>query len=96
MKFPPNIILNFHAISNQEWFEGILKIVNRLYNIVSYNEVEAYYYENKKFKNSCHITFDDGHISFYEKIYPLLKKYNIPVSIFVSPKVIKEQKNFWF
>ncbi len=96
MKVLSNIILNFHAIEDEKWFEGILKIVNRLYNIVSYDEVEAYYYEDKKLKNACHITFDDGHISFYEKVYPLLKRYNIPVSIFVSPKIIKEKTNFWF
>lgn len=96
MKFLPNIILNFHAIEDEKWLEGILKIVNKLYNIVSYNEIEAYYYDNKKLKNACHITFDDGHISFYEKVFPLLKKYHVPASIFVSPKIIVERKNFWF
>ena len=34
------------------------------------------------------ITFDDGYLSIYENAYPLLKSYNFPFTIFVSPKAI--------
>ena len=96
MKFLPNIILNFHAIHNIAWFESLLKAILRLYNPVSYEEVSNYYLEGKSLKHACHLTFDDGHISFYEKVFPLLQKYNVPVSIFVSPKIVTERSNFWF
>jgi len=96
MKFLPNIILNFHAIHNIVWFESLLKTILRLYNPVSYEEVSNYYLEGKSLKHACHLTFDDGHISFYEKVFPLLQKYNVPVSIFVSPKIVTERSNFWF
>ena len=96
MKFLPNIILNFHAIKDPKWFEHILKIIQRLYHPVSYEDIENYYRNGKTLKHACHITFDDGHISFYETVFPLLKQYNIPASIFVSPKVITERTNFWF
>lgn len=96
MKIFPNIILNFHAIKEPKWFEHILKIIQRLYHPVSYEDIENYYRNGKTLKHACHITFDDGHISFYETVFPLLKQYNIPASIFVSPKVITERTNFWF
>lgn len=96
MKFLPNIILNFHAIHNIVWFESLLKTILRLYNPVSYEEVSNYYLVGKPLKHACHLTFDDGHISFYEKVFPLLQKYHVPVSIFVSPKIITERGNFWF
>lgn len=96
MKLLPNIILNFHAIKDPKWFEHILKIIQRLYHPVSYEDIENYYRNGKTLKHACHITFDDGHISFYETVFPLLKQYNIPASIFVSPKVITERTNFWF
>lgn len=28
--------------------------------------------------------------------FPLIKKHQIPVSIYVSPQIIKSGKNFWF
>jgi len=96
MKIFPNIILNFHAIKDPKWFEHILKIIQRLYHPVSYEDIENYYRNGKTLKHACHITFDDRHISFYETVFPLLKQYNIPASIFVSPKVITERTNFWF
>jgi len=96
MKLLPNIILNFHAIKDPEWFEHMLKIIQYLYHPVSYEDIENYYRNGKTLKHACHITFDDGHISFYDTVFPLLKQYNIPTSIFVSPKVITERTNFWF
>jgi peptidoglycan/xylan/chitin deacetylase (PgdA/CDA1 family) len=96
MKLLPNIILNFHAIKDPHWFEDILKIIKRFYNPISYEDIENYYLQGKKINHACHITFDDGHISFYKTVFPLLKKYNISASIFVSPRVISERVNFWF
>jgi peptidoglycan/xylan/chitin deacetylase (PgdA/CDA1 family) len=96
MKLLPNIILNFHAIKEPKWFENILKIIQRLYNPVNYEDIENYYLNGKTLKHACHITFDDGHVSFYNVVFPLLKKHNIPASIFVSPKIITERTNFWF
>lgn len=44
----------------------------------------------------CHITFDDGHISFYQNAYPVLKDLGITATLFISPKVITSEKNYWF
>ena len=96
MKLLPNIILNFHAINDSQWFENILKIIKRLYKPISYEDVENFYLQGEMIKHACHITFDDGHLSFYEIVFPLLKRHNIPASIFVSPKVISDKINFWF
>lgn len=96
MKFLPNIILNFHAIKDPKWLENILLIIKRLYNPMSYEDLGDYYSKRKEIKHGCHITFDDGHISFYDTVFPLLQKYNIPASIFVSPNVISNRINFWF
>lgn len=91
-----NIVINFHKIENTEWLERVFNLIRKYYTLIPINDIEQYYYHNKKLENSCHITFDDGDISFYNIVFPLLKKYKIPVSIYVSPLVSKEQKNFWF
>jgi peptidoglycan/xylan/chitin deacetylase (PgdA/CDA1 family) len=46
--------------------------------------------------NSCHITIDDGDKSFYDIVFPILRKYNVPASIYISPKICKEESNYWF
>lgn len=47
-------------------------------------------------RNACLITIDDGDKSFYNVIYPILKKYNVPAVLFVSPEAIINNNNFWF
>lgn len=96
MKFLPNTILFFHEVNDQKWLTNIIELLIKNYNIIGLQELENYYYEKKELKNSCHITFDDGDITFYKNVLPIIKKYKIPVSTYVSPLIAKEGKNFWF
>jgi peptidoglycan/xylan/chitin deacetylase (PgdA/CDA1 family) len=91
-----NRIINYHGIKNSSWFEDTLIILKSRYNMVSIDEIEDFYYNRGNLKNACHITFDDGDISFYNMVYPILKRHNIPATIFVSPNMCLEKKNFWF
>lgn len=92
-----NVIINFHKITNRLWFENTLINLKKYYTIVPIHEIESYFYNRQKhLHNVCHITFDDGDVTFYEIIYPLLKRYDIPVSLFVSPYVISTGANYWF
>lgn len=95
-KMLPNTILNFHAIYDNGWMDSTFEFLKRNYNIVSLTDIENYYYSDRELKNACHITFDDGDISFYTKVFPLLKKHNISASIYVSPLMAMERRNFWF
>ena len=96
MKILPNTIVYLHEIHDPKWLDNVFASLRRNYHIIRIEELEEYYYNNRNLKNSCHITFDDGDSSFYNKAYPIIKKYKIPVSIFVSPLMAKERKNFWF
>jgi|SRR5690625_323018 len=92
----PNTCINLHVIQDKGWFEMLVKQLKKMYSMVSIEELYSYYYEGIPLKNACHITFDDGDRSVYEKAFPILKKYNVPASIYVSPKSIVRQENFWF
>ena len=96
MKVLQNTIINFHKIYDKEWMESVLLFLSNIYNIVSLQDIESYYYHKKPLHNCCHITFDDGDRSFYTIVYPLIKKFQLPVSIYVSPKIVKTGENFWF
>lgn len=96
MKIFNNVIVNLHAVEDAKWLEKVFIFLKRHFNMVSYQDIEDYYYKDKKLTHSCLITFDDGDKSFYTHAFPLLKKYNIPAVVFVSPKATTEQINFWF
>lgn len=96
MKILPNTIINFHAIYDHEWMDSTFELLKRHYNVVPIAEIESLYFKGRQLKNACHITFDDGDTSFYTKVFPLLKKHNIPASIYVSPLMARERRNFWF
>lgn len=41
------------------------------------------------------ITADDGWVSQYHYLYPIVRKYQIPVTLFIYPEVISEGKHFY-
>jgi peptidoglycan/xylan/chitin deacetylase (PgdA/CDA1 family) len=92
----PNTVINFHVIKDVEWMEKVLILLKKYYTFVSASELEEFYNGEKALINACHITVDDGDISVYYHLFPLIKKYNIPISIYVSPFSTRSGKNFWF
>lgn len=90
------LVLAFHKEENSELFESILLALKAGYSLVSAARLEQLLSEGISTSNVCHITFDDGLQSFYTVVFPLLKKHNIPVSLFVSPEIIQTGDNFWF
>lgn len=44
----------------------------------------------------CIITFDDGWLDNYTNAYPILKKYNIPGTIFLPLEFVDNSEDFWF
>lgn len=96
MKILPNTIITLHEINDPKWLNNVIISLKNNYNIVGVEDIENYYYNNINLKNACHLTFDDGDLSFYNNILPLIKKHKIPVSTYVSPMIAKERRNFWF
>ena len=91
-----NKIINFHDVKNRTWFENTLNILKSRFKLVSINDIEDYFYNGKILIDCCHLTIDDGDKTFYNVIYPVLKKMNVPATLFVSPKICSAPSNFWF
>ena len=76
---------------NESNFEAQLKFLKSNYCITrcddDFNNFE---------KRTVALTFDDGYVDFYSKAYPLLKKYNIPATVFVTTGNIGSDKEFWW
>lgn len=90
-----NLIVHFHSLDDPIWFERVISLLQSKYTFVDLNYFRNLNGRTAK-KGFCHITFDDGHRSFYTLAYPILKTYNVPTTVFVSPKSIINQGNFWF
>jgi len=86
----------YHAVKDIAWFVQTIELLKKFYEIIPIEDVDAYYSHNKIYKSTCVLSFDDGDESFYNAVFPVLKKLNIPAVLYVSPKKILERKNFWF
>lgn len=91
-----NFIFYLHDEPSTETFERKLLWFKKRYNLVSNKEIEQCLLEGKTLHNACHLTVDDGWLSTYRVIFPVIKKYSIPITIFVSPEIAKTGRNFWY
>lgn len=92
---PDSDLDNFNYINTPQSFEENVKtILEDGYTIISMNELDkAIRGKTELPSNPMLITFDDGYYSNYEYIYPILKKYNIKASIFVTTDKIGKEIN---
>jgi len=83
-------------ISTPEKFEkDMLCILEEGYTFVSLDRVIDYKNGLKGLPEKCVVlTFDDGYTSNYTLIYPILKKYNIPATIFVVGDMMDAPHHF--
>lgn len=74
-------------------FEDILLLLKKHYTILPITDL----FEKpvSELKNACFITFDDGYKDYLDYAYPILKKHNIPSSIFVLPHQISNNGHIW-
>ena len=91
-----NFVYYYHDVSSGAEFEKTIRTITRKYKIVSARELYDYLCGKTSLKNSCVFTIDDGWLSTYKYVFPVIKKFNIPITIFVSPKMVKEAGNFWY
>lgn len=74
-----------------EHFEIQMKYIKENYNIIKFEDDWS-----RVDRKSIVITFDDGYIDNYRYAIPILKKYNIPATFFVSTDNIDTRDEFWW
>jgi len=78
-------------------FEKQIKYLKKTHKILSLKETCEIINEKKRFpKRGVVITFDDGYKDNYKNAFPILKKYKIPATIFLTTGHIGKEKIFWW
>jgi peptidoglycan/xylan/chitin deacetylase (PgdA/CDA1 family) len=101
-------ILLYHRVGpqNDNWslkplspqsFEKQMEYFYRNYEILPLDRLVQYIQQGKPLREKAVvITFDDGYKDNYLYAYPILKKYHIPATIFLTTGHIGSSKLFWF
>lgn len=101
-------ILIYHRVcpKKDEWsleplspesFETQMKYFTQNYEILSLDKLVQYTKSGKSFpEKAVVVTLDDGYKDNYLYAYPVLRKYNIPVTIFLTTGYIGGSEPFWW
>lgn len=90
-------ILLFHDL-DFNYCETIFNFLLKNYNIIHLQDyIEAVKNNNytKIPEKALIITFDDGHINNY-KLLPAIKKFSLPITIFLCTGIINTNRKYWF
>lgn len=79
-----------------ETFEKQLQYVKRHFHPVTMSELaDEVYEQNHTVPNRVVITIDDGYQDFYQYAYPLLKKYDIAATLYVTTGFVDNKNWLW-
>ena len=87
-------VLAFHGVTDGVWFESLITSLERKFSFGSPQDLIRYYAGLRFDKPLCLITVDDGDRTFYRVMWPVLRKYRIPATVFVSPQACSQRRNF--
>jgi peptidoglycan/xylan/chitin deacetylase (PgdA/CDA1 family) len=83
-------------IVEPETFQMHLQILKNEFTLISLNEWVQRKINNQSLPTkACAITFDDGWLDNYEYAYPILKKEQVPATLFAVSELIGTNQTFW-
>jgi peptidoglycan/xylan/chitin deacetylase (PgdA/CDA1 family) len=102
-----SIILMYHRVCSRipeglhdpamfitsDTFDMHLRELRRYFEIVP---LERFVEAPGKQERLCAITFDDGWADNYEHAFPVLKKHDVPATVFIPAEVIDSNGSYWF
>ncbi len=96
-------ILLYHGVTSSKSF-GIENYSKKHINIKLFEKQMKFLKKNRtvvplrkirQIKNSVAITFDDTFKNVYTNALPILKKYSLPATFFITTGFVGSSKNFW-
>jgi peptidoglycan/xylan/chitin deacetylase (PgdA/CDA1 family) len=105
--FSGTVILAYHRVCDSKFdpqilavtpanFEEHLQVIQRLASPLALSKFTYPFDYGNKIRNGVIITFDDGYDDFYSQVLPLLAKYDIPATVFITSGYIDNTKEFYW
>jgi peptidoglycan/xylan/chitin deacetylase (PgdA/CDA1 family) len=97
------VILAYHSVGQGEEFHTVhlrdfaqqIEYLRERYAIICLRDIAEYLHKKKKLpEKALALTFDDGFHDFYSKVYPYLKRYRLPATVFVATGYVGKQWPF--
>lgn len=104
---PQVVILLYHRIYQAETdpqllcahpthFAEHLEVLRNQYVVLSLKELCERLQEKRLPKRGVAVTFDDGYADNFHNAKPLLERYEIPATVFVTTGYLGHQREFWW
>lgn len=93
-QLPGTAILYYHQIAAAS-FKRHIDYLRKHYNLIQLDDLVESIAKGTTLKDGVVITFDDGYKSIYSDIFPLLKRYKIPVTVFLVSDIVGTGKEIW-
>lgn len=104
---PASVILCYHRIKNltsdpqllavtPNHFFQHLEVIQEIGQLLSLPELVDETNQGKTIKHGIVITFDDGYADFFYEAIPILEKFSIPATVFISTNYIDANQYFWW
>ena len=91
----PLKVADYCFLSENKFEEQMIYLKNN-FSVVSLSDA-IYKLKNRQVDRPIVVvTFDDGFLNNYEIAFPILKKYQIPATFFISTQLIDTDKTLWF
>lgn len=103
---PAGRVLYYHRVNNDNdpFFEAIsttvfeqqMRYLARHYKLVSMRKMMRHLEDGNPRDLAVAVTFDDGYRDNYENAFPILQRYNIPATIFLTTGHLDSGEPMWF
>jgi peptidoglycan/xylan/chitin deacetylase (PgdA/CDA1 family) len=99
-------VLAYHMVSQQpngfypeialQVFERHMQHVAKNYKVLPLTEIAERLRDGRSLAGCMAITFDDGYLDNYSLAYPVLRKYSLPATVFLTTGCIDSGEAPWF
>ena len=86
----------FHSAFDSKAFEKQLQFLSRNYRIISMDQLCRELREGGPAYQCVTLTFDDGYRALYTNAFPVLLKYGIPATVFLTAGAIETGEVSWY